>query len=83
MLPDIFTSGDLLAFGDDTGSDLIREYFCVIKEILSLLPCCLEASDVFHVYLCVEFARSRASLCGSGLFTDTNGECDGGGEKGG
>ena len=54
MLPDIFTSGDLLAFGDDTGSDL-----------------------------CVEFARSRASLCGSGLFTDTNGECDGGGEKDG
>jgi len=33
-------------------------------------------------YLCPEFARSKASLCGSGLFVGASGEWDDDGEKG-
>lgn len=79
--PNIGELMDLLAVGEDSGSDLIERFF-VIKLIFFPPSACLLKPKAL-IYLCPEFARSKASLCGSGLFAGANGEWDDDGEKGG
>lgn len=77
MLPDGGELTDLLALGEDTGSDLIEKYFLSLKNKYFFAPVYfLKTRNVLHIYLCAEFARSRAFSC-SGLFVGTDGDSDG------